>query len=368
MTRASNIVGVSALVIVVALASVAFALSHDSPAAPPPMLPGGTTRMQAIVLGRYGAPDVLKLEDVAKPTPARNELLIKVHAASINPLDWHRMRGTPYIVRFEMGIGRPRLPRLGVDFSGTVEAIGADVKLFKVRDEIFGTADGALAEYVTSTEVGLAMKPTNMSFQQAASVPVAGLTALQGLRDVGHIQPGWKVLINGASGGVGTFAVQIAKSFGAEVTGVCSTGNVQMVRSIGADHVIDYTAQDYTQGVQRYDLIFDTVGSHSLLDERQVLTPHGTIVIVGAPNSDPWIGPIAGFIKGYFLAPFVTQRIVSFVADANKTVDLNTLGDLMQTGKVTPVIDRQYRLSDAPAAIRYLELGHARGKLVINLE
>jgi NADPH:quinone reductase-like Zn-dependent oxidoreductase len=175
-------------------------------------------------------------------------------------------------------------------------------------------------------------------------------------------------LINGASGGVGTFAVQIAKSFGAEVTGVCSTSNVRMVRSIGADHVIDYTAQDYTKGVQRYDLIFDTVGSHSVLDERQVLTPHGTIVIVGAPSNDPWIGAFAGFLKGYFVSPFVSQRIVSFVADANKTDDLNTLRDLMQTGKVTPVIDRQYSLSEAPAAIRYLEMGHARGKLVISLE
>jgi NADPH:quinone reductase-like Zn-dependent oxidoreductase len=324
--------------------------------------------MRAIVFRQYGSPDVLKLEDVAKPTPAHNELLIKVRAASINPLDWHRMRGTPYLARVQIGTGRPKLPRLGVDFSGTVEAIGADVKLFKVRDEIFGTADGALAEYVTSTEVGLAMKPTNMTFQQAASVPVAGLTALQGLRDAGHIRPGWKVLINGASGGVGTFAVQIAKSFGAEVTGVCSTSNVRMVRSIGADHVIDYTAQDYTKGVQRYDLIFDTVGSHSVLDERQVLTPHGTIVIVGAPSNDPWIGAFAGFLKGYFVSPFVSQRIVSFVADANKTDDLNTLRDLMQTGKVTPVIDRQYSLSEAPAAIRYLEMGHARGKLVISLE
>jgi NADPH:quinone reductase-like Zn-dependent oxidoreductase len=367
MTRSSRIVGVSALVIVVALASVAFVLSYDSPPAPAPFLPRDTTRMKAIVYRQYGSPDVLKLEEVATPTPAHNELLIKVRAASINPLDWHRLRGTPYVLRVLVGIGRPKFTRLGVDFSGTVESVGADVRLFKVGDEIFGTADGTLAAYVTSTEVGLAMKPANVTFQQAASVPVAGLTALQGLRDVGRIRPGWKVLINGASGGVGTFAVQIAKAFGAEVTGVCSTANVQMVRSIGADHVIDYTAEDYTKGTVRYDLIFDSVGNHSLLDERHVLNPNGTIVIVGAPSNDPWLG-LLGFLKGYFVSPFVSQRIANFVADVNKTADLNTLRDLMHSGKVTPVIDRQYSLSEAPAAIRYLETGHARGKLIINLE
>jgi NADPH:quinone reductase-like Zn-dependent oxidoreductase len=221
---------------------------------------------------------------------------------------------------------------------------------------------------VTSTEVGLALKPTNMTFQQAASVPIAGLTALQGLRDKGQIRPGWKVLINGASGGVGTVAVQIAKSFGAEVTAVCSTRNVEMVRAIGADQVIDYTAADYTKGTQHFDLILDTVGNHSLLDERHVLTPHGTIVIVGAPSNDPWFGPLTGFLKAYVISPFVSQKIVSFRADANRTDDLNTLRDLMQSGKVTPVIDRQYSLREAPAAIRYLEMGHARGKVVISLE
>jgi NADPH:quinone reductase-like Zn-dependent oxidoreductase len=367
MTRASKIFGVSALVIVVALASVAFVLSYDSPPGPAPILASDTTRMKAIVYRQYGSPDVLKLEEVAKPTPAHNELLIKVRAASINPLDWHRLRGTPYVVRVLVGIGRPKFTRLGVDFSGTVESVGADIRLFKVGDEIFGTADGTLAAYATSTEVGLAMKPANVTFQQAASVPIAGLTALQGLRDAGRIRPGWKVLINGASGGVGTFAVQIAKAFGTEVTGVCSTRNVQMVRSIGADHVIDYTAEDYTKGTVRYDLIFDTVGNHSLLDERHVLTPHGTIAIVGAPSNDPWLG-LLGFLKGYFVSPFVSQRIVNFLTDANKTDDLNTLRDLMQSGKVTPVIDRQYSLSEAPAAIRYLETGHAHGKLIINLE
>ncbi len=228
------------------------------------------------------------------------------------------MRGTPYVMRLQAGMGRPKFTRLGVDFSGTVEAIGKDVKLFKAGDAIFGTADGALAEYVTSTEVGLTLKPTNMTFQQAASVPIAGLTALQGLRDAGQIRPGQKILINGASGGVGTFAVQIAKSLGADVTGVCSTGNVEMVRSIGADRVIDYTKEDYTKGTQRYDLILDTVGNHSLSEHLHVLNPHGIFVIVGGQSADPWIGPLARFFSGYVIAPFVSQKFVSFLADANK--------------------------------------------------
>jgi NADPH:quinone reductase-like Zn-dependent oxidoreductase len=368
MTRASKIVSAIVGLLVVALISLALALSHDSGPAPAQVIPGDAVRMKAIVYRQYGSPDVLKLEEIARPTPAHNELLIKVHAASINPLEWHFMRGMPYVMRLQAGMGRPKFTRLGVDFSGTVEAIGKDVKLFKVGDPIFGTADGALAEYVTTTELGLALKPTNMSFQQSASVPIAGLTALQGLRDAGQIRPGQKILINGASGGVGTFAVQIAKSLGADVTGVCSTGNVGMVQSIGADRVIDYTKEDYTKGTQRYDLILDTVGNHSLSEHLHVLTPHGIFVIVGGQSGDPWIGPLARFFGGYAISPFVSQKFVSFLADANKTDDLNTLRDLMQAGKLTPVIDRQYSLGEVPAAMRYLEKGHARGKVVINLE
>jgi NADPH:quinone reductase-like Zn-dependent oxidoreductase len=324
--------------------------------------------MKAIVYRQYGSPDVLKLEDVARPTPADNELLIKVRAASINPLDWHFMRGTPYVARLRIGLGRPKRGRLGVDFSGTVEAIGKDVSLFKVGDAIFGTVNGALAEYVVSTEAGLALKPTNMSFQQAAAVPIAGITALQGLRDKGLIRPGQKLLINGASGGVGTFAVQIARSFGADVTAACGTRNVEMVRSIGADHVIDYTKEDYTQGTQRYEVIFDTVGNHSLSDDRRVLTRRGILVIVGAQSDDPWIGSLASFLKASVVAPFVSQKLAKLWADTNNTDDLNTLRDLMQAGKLTPVIDRQFSLSETPAAIRYLETGHARGKVIISLE
>ena len=324
--------------------------------------------MKAIVYRQYGSPDVLKLEEVAKPTPAHNELLIRVRAASVNPLDWHFMRGTPYIARMRIGLGRPKFTRLGDDFSGTVEAIGKDVRLFKAGDEIFGTANGAFAEYVTSTEKGLALKPTNTTFQQAASVPIAGITALQGLRDKGLIRPGQRVLINGASGGVGTFAVQIAKSSGADVTAVCSIRNVEMVRFIGADHVIDYTKEDYTKGTQRYDVIFDTVGNHSLSDDRHVLTPHGILVIVGAQSNYPWIGSLARVLKVSLIAPFVSQKLVKLWADTNNTDDLNALRDLMQAGKLTPVIDRQYSLSEAPAAIQYLETGRARGKVIISLE
>src|SRR5208282_644539 len=256
----------------------------------------------------------------------------------------------------------------GLDVAGTVVTTGAAVTRFKPGDEVFGISKGSFAEYAPARQDKLVSKPANLSLEQAAAVAVSGLTALQGLRDAGHLQQGQHVLINGASGGVGTFAVQIAKSLGAEVTGVCSTGNMAMVRSIGADHVIDYTKEDYTKGTQRYDVIIDTVGNHSLLDHRQVLKPDGIFVIVGAPSHDPWIGPLARFLNGYAISPFVSQKFVSFIADANRTDDLNTLRDLMQAGKVIPVIDRQYSLSEAPAAMRYLEKGHARGKVVISLE
>src|SRR5664280_3034775 len=318
--------------------------------------------MKAIVYYNYGPPDVFKYEEIEKPTAGDDEVLVRVRAASVNPLDWHFMRGTPYFVRVMTGLRRPKVTRLGVDVAGQVEAVGRNVTQFKPSDEVFGTCRGAFAEYACTSESALVMKPDNVTLEQAASVPIAAFTALQGLRDKGQIQPGQRVLINGAAGGVGTFAVQIAKSFGADVTGVCSTRNVEMVRSIGADQVIDYTKEDYTKGTQRYDLIFDTVGNHWLSDDRRVLTPRGTLVIVGAPSDDPWIGPLSRFLKAFGISPFVSQKLISFLADANKTDDLDTLRDLMQAGKLTPVIDRQYRLSETPAAIRYLETGHARGK------
>jgi NADPH:quinone reductase-like Zn-dependent oxidoreductase len=370
MSLISKIVGALLALVVVALGVLAITISHNSEAGPAPVLPANAVRMQAIVYRQYGDAEVLKLEQVAKPTPAANELLIKVHDAALNPLDWHFMHGTPYLVRFQTGFGRPKFIGIGVDFSGTVEAVGPDVKQFKVGDEIFGTANGALAEYVTSTAVGLSLKPSNMTFQQTAAVPIAGFTALQGLRDGGQLKPGQKVLINGASGGVGTFAVQIAKSMGAEVTGVCSTRNLDLVRSLGADHVIDYTKEDFTKGAIHYDLIFDTVGNHPFLDYRRVLVPHGTLVVIGGggPSSDPWIEPLMGFIKAAVLNHFVSQRFTGFLADANKTSDLDTLRDMMQAGKLVPAIDRQYPLSEAPAAMRYLEAGHARGKVIVSLQ
>ena len=324
--------------------------------------------MRAIVYCDYGSPDVLKLEDVEKPTPGDDEVLVRVRAASVNPLDWHYMRGTPYIMRIEAGLRKPKVTRLGVDFSGTVEVVGRNVKQFKPGDEVFGGRTGALAEYVSVREGRVVLKPANLTFEQAASVPIAAITALQALRDKGKIQPGQKVLINGASGGVGTFAVQIAKSFGAEVTGVCSTRNVNMVRSIGADHVIDYTQQDFTKSEQRYDVMLDNVGNHSLSACRRVLSPNGKYVLIGGggPNDGRWIGPLARVVNLLVLSRFVSQDMGMFLSQLNKE-DLTVLRDLMQAGKVTPVIDRRYKLSEVPEAIRYLEGGHARGKVVISV-
>jgi NADPH:quinone reductase-like Zn-dependent oxidoreductase len=323
--------------------------------------------MKAIVYRCYGPPEVLQFEDVAKPTPADDEVLVRVRAAAVNPLDWHYMRGSPYIMRLASGLGAPDDSRLGVDFSGTVEAVGINVKMFKPGDSVFGGGRGAFAEYLTVREDrALALKPANVTFEQAASVPIAAITALQALRDKGKVQPGHKVLINGASGGVGTFAVQIAKSLGAEVTGVCSTRNVDMVRSIGADHVIDYTREDYTRSGEKYDVIIDNVGNHSLLANRRVLDPDGILVIVGGSKGN-WLGPLLRPIAALILSPFVDQEFVMILAKLAQE-DLALLGDLMQSGEVVPVIDRHYPLSEVPAAIRYSEEGRARGKIIIDLE
>lgn len=356
------------VVVALAVLSLALIVSHDSPCAPAPALPAGATLMKGIVYRCYGSTDVLRLESIEKPGVADNRVLVKVRAASINPYDGHFMRGTPYIVRMDAGMGAPKEPRLGVDFAGTVEAVGKNVKRFKPGDEVFGGKNGSLAEFVSVREEGaLALKPANMTFEQAAAVPVAALTALQGLRDEGRIRSGQKVLINGASGGVGTFAVQIAKSFGAEVTAVCSTRNVDLVRALGADHVIDYTREDFTKSGERYDLILDAVGNHSLSEFRRILNPQGVFVIVGGPGGGAWLGPLAQPIKAFIAAPFVSQKLVMVMAGLN-TGDLEILRGLMESGKVTPVIDRRYPLSEVPAAMRYLEQGHARGKVVIDME
>jgi NADPH:quinone reductase-like Zn-dependent oxidoreductase len=324
--------------------------------------------MKAAVYSRYGPPDVVQIKDVEKPVPKDNEVLMEVRAASVNPLDWHFMRGTPYFVRIMTGLRKPKDKRLGVDVGGQVEAVGRNVTQFKPGDEVFGACRGAFAEYACASESALAMKPDNVTFEQAASVPIAAFTALQGLRDKGQIQPGQKVLINGAAGGVGTFAVQIAKSFGADVTGICSTRNVDMVRSIGADRVIDYTQEDFTKSGQRYDLMLDSVGNRSLSACRRVLNPKGIYIPVGGEAGRWMIGPLARSITALVLSRFVSQKLVaSFLAKPSKE-DLTIMHDLMKAGKVTPVIDKRYRLSEVPEAIRYLEEGHARGKVVITLE
>jgi len=368
MTLRCKIGAVILALVAVLLLALGLSLSHDSACSPAPVLASNTTRMKAITYRCYGSADILKFEDIEKPTPADNQVLVRIHAASVNPLDWHYMRGTPYVVRLQTGLGAPKDPRLGVDYAGTVEAVGRSVTRFRAGDEVFGGRDGAFAEYVTAREDrAVVLKPANLTFEQAAAAPVAGITALQALRDKGRIQPGQKVLINGASGGVGTFAVQIAKSFGAEVTGVCSTRNVDLVRSIGADHVIDYTQEDFTKSAQHYDLIVDTVGSHTLLEYRRVMNPNGVFVIVGGPTNGVWIGPFLTPLKALILSLFVSQKFTPLLAQLNPA-DLTILHDLMQAGKVTPVIDRRYPLNEVPAAIRYLEEGHARGKIAINIE
>jgi NADPH:quinone reductase-like Zn-dependent oxidoreductase len=322
--------------------------------------------MRAIAYHNYGSPDVLKCEEIEKPTAGDNEVLIKVHAASVNPIDFHFMRGKPSFIRIMTGLRKPKDTGVGRDVAGRVETVGSNVTEFKPGDEVFGTCRGAFAEYACASESALVMKPGGVTFEQAASVPVAALTALQGLRDKGKIQPGQKVLINAASGGVGTFSVQIAKSFGADVTGVCSTRNLEMVRSIGADRVIDYTREDFTKGGKRYDLILDCYATHSLSALRSALNPKGIYVGVGGPVGST-IGIMAGLVKSLALSPFVSQKFVTFMARLNKE-DLAVMRGLMETGKVTPVIDRRYSLDEVPEAMRYLGEGHARGKVVITLE
>ncbi len=326
--------------------------------------------MKAIVYCDYGLAN-LKFEEVEKPVPNDDQLLVRVRAASVNPYDWHFVEGTPKIMRV-MGVGlrKPKDTRLGVDFAGTVEAVGKNVTQFKPGDEVFGGRGGAFAEYVCPrANRAVALKPANLTFEQAASVNIAGITALQALRDKGKVQPGQKVLINGASGGVGTFAVQIAKSLGADVTGVCSTRNVDLVRSLGADHVIDYTKEDFAKGDQRYDVILDNVPNHSLSECRRILNPNGKYVMIGGggPNDSRWVGPFGRVIKTMVLSPFISQKMGMMMADTSPK-DLTILADLMQSGKVKPVIDRTYKLSEVPAAIAYVEEGHARGKVIITVD
>ena len=364
--RYKVVIGI-AIFLTVSVLTLGLVVSHTSDCAPAPTAAAGTDTMKAIVYRCYGSPDVLEYTDTVRPAPAVDEVLVKVHAAAVNPLDWHYMRGSPYLMRMMSGLGAPSDPKFGVDFAGTIVAVGEDVTLFKTGDEVFGGAAGAFGEFVAVRESrAVTLKPENMTFEQAAAVPIAGVTALQALRDLGKLQPGQKVLINGASGGVGTFAVQIAKSLGAEVTGVCSTRNVQMVRSIGADHVFDYKKEDYIESGEVYDLIIDNVGNNSLSANRRVLKSDGVMVVIGGPKGD-WIGPILSSITAPIMSMFVDQDITTIMAVLRQD-DLATLAGLMRDGEMTPVIDRSYQLSEVPDAIRYSEEGHARGKIVISLD
>lgn len=351
--------------LVVATGSLALVLSQTDTCGPAPEVAGNAQTMKAVRYRCYGAPDVvLDYQDVEKPTPAANEVLVRVHAASVNPLDWHYMRGSPYIMRLGAGLGAPDDTRLGVDFAGTVEAVGGEVTRFKPGDEVFGGRSGAFGEYVVvPDDRAIVQKPANVTFEQAAAVPIAAITALQALRDKGQLKAGQKVLINGASGGVGTFAVQIAKSLGAEVFGVCSTRNVEMVLSIGADRVFDYKKENYTESGQEFDLIVDMVGNHSLLANKSVLSGDGAMVIVGGAKGD-WIAPLIGPLKALMLSPFVDQRIELLLAQLHHD-DLAILADLMESGEMTPVIDRRYPLREISSAIEYSESGRARGKIVV---
>jgi NADPH:quinone reductase-like Zn-dependent oxidoreductase len=319
-----------------------------------------TDLMKAIVINAYGSPDVLELKEVATPAIKENEVLVRVHAASLNAGDVFSLRGSPWLVRFSVGFPRPKNYILGWDMAGRVAAVGSQVTRFKPGDEVFASCHGSLAEYVHVAEDKLAPKPANLTFEQAAAVPTAGITALLGLRNAGKLQPGQKVLINGASGGVGTFAVQIAKAFGAEVTGVCSTRNVDLVRSIGADYVVDYTHEDFTQNGQRYDLILDNVASRSFSDLRRALTPQGKVI----PNSGH--AGMGYVFKAFALSLIRRQHGSMYLAVPNSRT-LATLKDLIEAGKVTPVIDKTYPLSETPAAFRYLVKEHARGKVVITI-
>jgi len=317
--------------------------------------------MKAIVQNDYGSTNVLELKEVENPVVKENDVLVRVHAAALNAGDVFSMRGSPWLARFSVGFPKPKNYILGWDMAGHVQEVGNKVTQFKPGDEVYGSCSHTLAEYVCAAEDKFAMKPANLSFEQAAAVPSAAITALQGLRDVGKLQPGQKVLINGASGGVGTYAVQIAKAFGAEVTGVCSTRNVDMVRSIGADHVVDYTQEDFTQSGQRYDLILDNVANRSFSDLRRVLTPQGIII----PNSGH--GGMGYVFKAYLLSPFMHQQESPFMSTPNHE-DLVVMKELIEADKIAPIIDRTYPLSETPEAFRYLEEDHARGKVVITVE
>lgn len=370
MRMLRTVLGVALVVLALALGGLALAVSHNSPCGTAPALAAGAPVMKAVVYRCYGPPPVvLRLEEVARPGIGADGVLVRVRAVSLNPHDWHMVRGTPYLIRLLLtGLGAPRDVRaVATDFAGTVEAVGTDVRRFKVGDSVFGYDDDAAAEYVAVLDSDrIAVEPASVSFEEAAAVPVAGITALQALRDLGHVHAGEQVLINGASGGVGTFAVQLAKSFGAQVTGVASTRNLDLLRALGADHVIDYTREDFTRGTVRYGLILDLVGNRSISEYRRVLAPQGTLVLIGAGRGD-WLGPLVTPLEAAVRGPLSQQKYLSMFAHVNGA-DLATLAGLMQSGKLKAVIDRHYTLGQTAQAMAYLEAGHARGKVLIDID
>jgi NADPH:quinone reductase-like Zn-dependent oxidoreductase len=322
--------------------------------------------MQAIVQDAYGPPDVLELREIDRPVPKDNEVLVRVHAAGLDPGVWHLMTGLPYLVRLAFGPRRPKAPVRGTDVAGRVEAVGGKLTGVRPGDAVFGTCMGAFAEFACAREDRVAPKPANLSFEQAATVPVSACAALHALRDQGRVRPGQHVLVIGAAGGVGTFAVQLAKAFGAEVTGVCSTTKADLVRSLGADHVVDYTRDDLADGERRYELVLDIAGSRPLSQLRRALTPKGTLVIVGGEGGGRWFGGTDRLLRALLLSPFVGQRLRGLFSTERRE-DLETLRELIEAGKVTPVVDRTYPLREVPEAIRRLEQGHARGKVAITV-
>ncbi len=350
-----------------AVSALAITISYTPDCSSPPEVAAGTPTMKAIVSRCYGGPDVLEYVDVERPQPGSKDVIVEVRAAAVNPLDYHYMRGSPYLMRLSAGIGRPNDQRMGVDFSGVVVETGDEVSRFAVGDAVFGARSGAFAEYVVLPEDrALASKPDDVSFEEAAAIPVAATTALQALRDEGRLKEGETVLINGASGGVGTYAVQIAKALGAEVHGVCSTRNVEMVRALGADHVFDYKNENYTESDNEYDLIVDMVGNHSLSANRRVLKPQGRMVLVGGPKGN-WVAPVWPPLKAMMLSPFVDQQIGMMLA-VLRGDDLEYLAGLMAEGRLTSRIDVRYPLHETPEALRYLETRRARGKVIIDTQ
>lgn len=355
-------------VIVLGIAALMITVSHDSPCPSVPALAANTDTMNAARNRCYGVPRGVRIETAEKPVPGDGQMLIKVHASSVNPAEWYGISGQPYLVRLMNGIGAPKDARAGYDMAGVVEAVGPNVTQFKPGDEVFGGAWGAYAQYVIGREQGgIIRKPAELSFEEAAAIPIAAITALQGLRDQGHVAAGRKVLINGASGGVGTYGVQIAKALGAKVTGVCSTRNVDMVRSLGADHVVDYTKENFTAGSERYDIILDNVGSQGFSDMAKVMRPGGIIVVVGGSKKGPFLGPIKRVAWSKIVGHFIDPAITFYLAKVNKA-DLELLAKWAREGKLKSVIDRRYPLEQLGEALAYLGEGHARGKVVVTVE